>query len=181
MEVLQLKCGVSVNKMVKASEESQDPAKQWIEIEHSTMHIKEYDSDHDLHKSEDEAEEQVTKDKTDEEGKKESCASPIKEADSEKEQPEEAKSGEISSNHNSHKERRPSSREGDYDSEDDNDVVMVELDEDFVVERVNGGGGSEVVSSQEVATAAEVVGEQSAPTHRSGSLSSVVYWNCLLF
>ena len=57
MEVLQLKCGVSVNKMVKASEESQDPAKQWIEIEHSTMHIKEYDSDHDIHKSEDEAEE----------------------------------------------------------------------------------------------------------------------------
>ena len=168
---MQLKCGVSVNKMVKASEESQDPAKQWIEIEHSTMHIKEYDSDHDLHKSEDEAEEQVTKDKTDEEGKKESCASPIKEADSEKKQPEETKSGEISSNHNSHKERRPSSREGDYDSEDDNDVVMVELDEDFVVERVNGGGGSEVVSSQEVATAAaEVVGEQSAPTHRSGSL-----------
>merc|ERR1719237_306683 len=114
--------------MVKASEESQDPAKQWIEIEHSTMHIKEDDS--------------------------------------EKKQPEETKSGEISSNHNSHKESRPSSREGDYDSEDDNDVVMVELDEDFVVERVNDGGGSEVVSSQEVAAAAEVVGEQSAPTHR---------------
>ena len=92
MEVLQLKCGVSVNKMVKASEESQDPAKQWIEIEHSTMHIKEYDSDHDLHKSEDEAEEQMTKiKKTDEEkGKDESCASQIKEADSQQQQPEEA-------------------------------------------------------------------------------------------
>ena len=172
MEVLQLKCGVSVNKMVKASEESQDPAKQWIEIEHSTMHIKEYDSDHDLHKSEDEAEEQVTKKKTDgEKGKeKESCASTIKEADSQKKQPEEPTSDEASSNHKSHKERRPSSREGDYDSEDDNDVVMVELDEDFVVERVNDGGGSEVVSSQEITAAAEVVGEQSAPTHRSRSL-----------
>ena len=76
----------------KASEESQDPAKQWIEIEHSTMHIKEYDSDHDLHKSEDEAEEQMTKiKKTDEEkGKDESCASQIKEADSQQQQPEEA-------------------------------------------------------------------------------------------
>ena len=50
---------------------------------------------------------------------------------------------------------------------------MVELDEDFVVERVNGGG-SEVVNSQEV-SAAEVVGEQSAPTHRY-----VVNWYCLL-
>merc|ERR1719242_2982755 len=57
MEVLQLKCGVSVNKMVKATEESQDPAKQWIEIEHSTMHIKEYDSDHC--KSEDESDEKI--------------------------------------------------------------------------------------------------------------------------
>ena len=174
MEVLQLKCGVSVNKMVKASEESQDPAKQWIEIEHSTMHIKEYDSDHDLHKSEDEAEEQVAKNKTDEEkGNKESLISTIKEADSQQKQPEEPKSGEVSSNQESHKERRPSIEEGDDDSEDDNDVVMVELDEDFVVERVNGGG-SEVVNSQEV-SAAEVVGEQSAPTHRY-----VVNWYCLL-
>ena len=182
MEVLQLKCGVSVNKMVKASEESQDPAKQWIEIEHSTMHIKEYDSDHDLHKSEDEADEQVIKNKTDEEkGKKESCASPNKETDSEKKQPEESKSGEISSNQNSHKERRPSSREGDYDSEEDNDVVMVELDEDFVVERVNDGGGSEVVSSQEITSAAEVVGEQAAPTHRLDFLLSIVDRNYLLF
>ena len=174
---MQLKCGVSVNKMVKASEETQDPAKQWIEIEHSTMHIKEYDSDHDLHKSEDEAEEQVTKKKTDEEkGKKnESCASTIEEAVTQKKQPEETTSGEASSNHKS-KERRPSSREGDYDSEDDNDVVMVELDEDFVVERVSDGGGvNEVVSSQDV-TAAEVVGEQSAPTHRSHSL--LICFNC---
>jgi len=40
------------------------------------------------------------------------------------------------------------------------------MGEDFVVERVSEGGGvNEVVSSQDV-TAAEVVGEQSAPTHR---------------
>merc|ERR1719500_2479175 len=97
-------------------------------------------------------------------GEKVSCASVIKEADTNQKQAEEPKSGEVSSNQERHKERRPSIEEGDDDSEDDNDVVMVELDEDFVVERVNGGG-SEVVNSQEV-SAAEVVGEQSAPTHR---------------
>ena len=166
MEVLQLKCGVSVNKMVKASEESQDPAKQWIEIEHSTMHIKEYDSDHDIHKSEDEAEEREMSKTGEEKGEKVSCASVIKEADTNQKQLEEPKSRSVSSNLESQKERRLSSREGDDDSEDDNDVVMVELDEDFVVERVNGGG-SEVVNSQEVAAAAaEVIGEQAAPTHR---------------
>merc|ERR1719500_355689 len=97
-------------------------------------------------------------------GEKVSCASVIKEADTNQKQLEESKSRSVSSNLESQKERRLSSREGDDDSEDDNDVVMVELDEDFVVERVNGGG-SEVVNSQEI-NAAEVVGEQSAPTHR---------------
>merc|ERR1719209_997541 len=100
--------------------------------------------------------EQVAKNKTDEEkGNKESSVSTIKEADRHQKQPEEPKSGEVSSNQESHKERRSSIEEGDDDSEDDNDVVMVELDEDFVVERVNGGG-NEVVNSQEV-NAAEVV------------------------
>merc|ERR1719500_298603 len=99
-------------------------------------------------------------------GEKVSCASVIKEADTNQKQLEESKSRSVSSNLESQKERRLSSREGDDDSEDDNDVVMVALDGDFVVERVNGGG-SEVVNSQEVAAAAaEVIGEQAAPTHR---------------
>merc|ERR1719242_42748 len=115
MEVLQLKCGVSVNKMVKASEESQDPAKQWIEIEHSTMHIKEYDSDHDIHKSEDEGEEREMSKTGEEKGEKVSCDSVIKEADTNQKQLEEPKSRSVSSNLESQKERRLSSREGDDD------------------------------------------------------------------
>ena len=167
MEVLQLKCGVSVNKMVKATEESQDPAKQWIEIEHSTMHIKEYDSDHC--KSEDESDEKIIgKAIHSNHQREEKEKSNVPEIAPEEKRPEQPESTEVPNNVQTlNKERRLSSR--DEDSEDDNDVVMVELDEDFVVERVNeGGSGTDTAaSSQEATSVAEVVGEQAAPTHRS--------------
>jgi len=166
MEVLQLKCGVSVNKMVKATEESQDPAKQWIEIEHSTMHIKEYDSDHC--KSEDESDEKIIgKAIHSNHQREEKEKSNVPEVAPEEKGPEQPESTEVPNNVQTlNKERRLSSR--DEDSEDDNDVVMVELDEDFVVERVNeGGSGTDTAaSSQEATSVAEVVGEQAAPTHR---------------
>merc|ERR1719370_1980162 len=166
MEVLQLKCGVSVNKMVKASEESQDPAKQWIEIEHSTMHIKEYDSDHC--KSEDESDEKIIgKAIHSNHQREEKEGSNVPEIAPEEKRPEQPESTEVPNNVQTlNKERRLSSR--DEDSEDDNDVVMVELDEDFVVERVNeGGSGTDTAtSSQEATSVAEVVGGQAAPTHR---------------
>merc|ERR1719192_224188 len=128
MEVLQLKCGVSVNKMVKATEESQDPAKQWIEIEHSTMHIKEYDSDHC--KSEDESDEKIIgKAIHSNQQREEMEESNVPEIAPEEKRPEQPESTEVPNNVQSlNKERRLSSR--DEDSEDDNDVVMVELDED---------------------------------------------------
>jgi len=164
MEVLQLKCGVSVNKMVKASEEGLDPEKQWIEIEHSTMHLKEYDSDHEIHRSEDELDNDVAKEK---EVEVNSVNTDIVDTEKITAVSENAK-GELDDTENikqvsctslsTVKDSDMKSTGGD-DSEDDNDVVMVELDEDFVVERV------EQHSSQDDFLV-EVVGEAAAPSHR---------------
>ena len=157
MEVLQLKCGVSVNKMVREVEgEGRGLEEQWVEVEHSTMHIKEYDGDHDTHRGEDKMELKVN-------GVQDS----FKTTENDIKDKQEAKKDNITDRGEKLDKREAKLKpETDEDSEDDNDVVMVELDEDFVVERVNGGG-SEVVNSQEVAAAAaEVIGEQAAPTHR---------------
>jgi len=52
-------------------------------------------------------------------------------------------------------------------SEDENDVVMVELDEEFVVEQLCASGGeTEPGKHPEETGEAEVIGEQSAPSHR---------------
>jgi len=52
-------------------------------------------------------------------------------------------------------------------SDEENDVVMVELDEEFVVEELSPSGGeADHVHGNEKVAAAEVVGEQSAPNHR---------------
>jgi len=52
-------------------------------------------------------------------------------------------------------------------SDDDNDVVMVELDEEFVVEQLSGSGGeAEHGNSLEDEAQTEVIGEQAPPTYR---------------
>jgi len=52
-------------------------------------------------------------------------------------------------------------------SEDENDVVMVELDEEFVVEQLSGSGTeADHGNNHDVAGQAEVIGEQAAPNHR---------------
>jgi len=52
-------------------------------------------------------------------------------------------------------------------SDDENDVVMVELDEEFVVEQLSGSGGdAEHGNSQDDEAQAEVIGEQAPPSHR---------------
>lgn len=156
MEVLQLKCGVSVNKMVKAGEGSMDPEKQWIEIEHSTMHLKDYDSDQDIHKQDDELEDKV-KGQNESEVERETDnnntdAGAKSNASCNLDQPPSRDVKSVA------KTEMKSPRTNGIDSDDDNDVVMVELDEDFAVERV------EQQSSQE--NAVEVVGEQMAPSFR---------------
>lgn len=186
MEVLQLKCGVSVNKMVKASEESLDPEKQWIEIEHSTMHLKEYDSDPELNKVEDELQARLEKENLFESqnfksGKKNAstdkaavniednlervsemskCANIAKDSinGGESMKPSVELSNSVKNNTNSAK--STFTKDFDCDSDDDNDVVMVELDEDFVVERV------EEQQHNMEDNSAELVGEHNTPSHR---------------
>jgi len=52
-------------------------------------------------------------------------------------------------------------------SEDENDVVMVELDEEFVVEQISGSGTeTDHGINHDIAGQAEVIGEQAAPNHR---------------
>lgn len=52
-------------------------------------------------------------------------------------------------------------------SDDDNDVVMVELDEEFVVEQLSGSGGeADHGNSHEDEAQTEVIGEQAPPSHR---------------
>jgi len=52
-------------------------------------------------------------------------------------------------------------------SDDENDVVMVELDEEFVVEQLSGNGGeTEHGNSQDDEAQTEVIGEQAPPSHR---------------
>jgi len=52
-------------------------------------------------------------------------------------------------------------------SEDENDVVMVELDEEFVVEQLSGSGTeADHGNNHDVVCQAEVIGEQAAPNHR---------------
>jgi len=52
-------------------------------------------------------------------------------------------------------------------SDDDNDVVMVELDEEFVVEQLSGSGGeADLGHNTDEAGQAEVIGEQASPSHR---------------
>jgi len=51
-------------------------------------------------------------------------------------------------------------------SDGENDVVMVELDEEFVVEELSGSGGEADHGNQDVGAQAQVVGEQAAPSHR---------------
>jgi len=52
-------------------------------------------------------------------------------------------------------------------SEDENDVVMVELDEEFVVEQLSGSGTeADHGNNHDAAGQAEVIGEQAAPNHR---------------
>ena len=156
MEVLQLKCGVSVNKMVPAEAGARGVEEQWVEVEHSTMHIKEYDGDHDTHRGEDKPEVKV--DGVEDNFKtKENY---IKEKDEAK------KDTETDGGEKLDKKEAKVNPEADEDSEDDNDVVMVELDEDFAVERVEQGeqGGSQGSSVEEVGEQ-----EQAAPRHRCSS------------
>jgi hypothetical protein len=177
MEVLQLKCGVSVNKMVKATEESLDPEKQWIEIEHSTMHLKEYDSDPDTHKGEDDLETDMNMKHMAQNGDLKGLDSDTinnatcnehSQANVNILAPTPSKSLDSSGQCDVKMPIPQRPIGGDEESDDDNDVVMVELDEDFVVERVEEQASHD-------GSMAEVVGELTAPNHRYLQLLSIVF------
>ena len=205
MEVLQLKCGVSVNKIVGGD------SGKLIEVEHSTVTIK---TDQDAEPKVDSV--KTEDDSTSVRSSKRRRSStndlqepvrPIKrkrhsdlENNSvvEKEnnvipnncQPEKSSKLEILpvpikkhqvngvNDKNAEKQTQPKDLQREYqkncqsdDEEDEgNDVVMVELDEEFVVEKLDGeGASSDSCQSQDESNVAVVIGNQqpkSTPSHR---------------
>jgi len=216
MEVLQLKCGVSVNKMVYSggTEKGQD---DWIEIEHSTMTIK---TDHkeetidppdtnghtgstvngDYSVLNNTTEESVVKNSNGKARSRRRKKHKISleyyddtsinimidhERINQESQDinkstltegliesslasEEMLVTNISPVDESNGQRNTGSLDKANLSDDENNVVMVELDEEFVVEQLSGSGTeAEHINNQDaLAQAVEVIGEEVAPSHR---------------
>ena len=199
MEVLQLKCGVSVNKMV-FSGEVEKGQNHWIEIEHSTVTIKT-----DQCNTEEKHHDDIT---TDQKSKNPKIEAPTKEQfikdfipisskkkvvirvvdDSLIDDINDHKNIEILSNSciddetknikqndklfvdlTSDKQTFTSSLKSpiNVDSDQENDVVMVELDEEFVVEKLSETTVDlDSIQTKENLNQTVVIGHPTAPSHR---------------
>jgi len=199
MEVLQLKCGVSVNKMV-FSGEVEKGQNHWIEIEHSTVTIKT-----DQCNTEEKHHDDIT---TDQKSKNPKIEAPTKEQfikdfipisskkkvvirvvdDSLIDDISDHKNIEILSNSciddetknikqndklfvdlASDKQNFSSSLKSpiNVDSDQENDVVMVELDEEFVVEKLSETTVDlDSIQTKENLNQTVVIGHPTAPSHR---------------
>jgi len=180
MEVLQLECGVSVNKMVYSGGTLKGK-EDWIEIEHSTMRIKTDDKLESLRKDLSKEVSSTSNIPHCKLSSDESLSHQTSESNCQRssklkvslDTPDEIKIekildhsringvGVVTGNINTSATKgKPDIVNGLHPSENaESDMVMVELDEEFVVEMIS-------TTESEADPVTEVIGEPLAPTHR---------------